>query len=102
MRAQSAAESCEQTGAHGKAGAQEHANATQGRVILVSGDGILGIMERSLSTLLRTLATLRWMAVIGQSATIAVAAGLLGVALPALALWSDVALLAAFNMQGDA
>ncbi|MFZ1724280.1 MAG: sensor histidine kinase, partial [Dokdonella sp.] len=55
-------------------------------------------MERSLSTLLRTLATLRWMAVIGQSATIAVAAGLLGVALPALALWSGVAVLAAFNM----
>lgn len=55
-------------------------------------------MERSLSTLLRTLITLRWLAVIGQSATIAVAAGLLGVALPALALWSGVALLAAFNM----
>ncbi len=55
-------------------------------------------MERSLSTLLRTLTTLRWLAVIGQSATIGVVVGLLGVALNAAAMWTGVALLAAFNM----
>ena len=55
-------------------------------------------MERSLSTLLRTLTTLRWLAVIGQSVTIAVVVSLLGVALNATALWAGVALLAAFNV----
>ncbi|MBL0163042.1 MAG: HAMP domain-containing histidine kinase [Xanthomonadales bacterium] len=55
-------------------------------------------MERSLSTLLRTLTMLRWLAVIGQSATIAVVLGLLGVALNAAALWAGVAALVAFNL----
>ncbi|MFZ1724201.1 MAG: sensor histidine kinase, partial [Dokdonella sp.] len=55
-------------------------------------------MERSLSTLLRTLITLRWLAVLGQSTTIAVVVGLLGVALDARALCAGVALLAAFNL----
>ena len=55
-------------------------------------------MERSLSTLLRTLITLRWLAVLGQSATIAVVLGLLRVALDARALCAGVALLAVFNL----
>ncbi len=55
-------------------------------------------MERSLSTLLRTLTTLRWLAVAGQSATIVVVVSLLGVALDRMALWAGVALLAAFNL----
>ena len=55
-------------------------------------------MERSLSTLLRTLTTLRWLAVVGQSVTIAVVVGLLGVALDGVTLWAGVALLAAFNV----
>ena len=54
-------------------------------------------MERSLTTLLRTLTTLRWLAVIGQSATIAVVISMLEVALNATALWAGVALLFAFN-----
>ena len=49
-------------------------------------------------TLLRTLTMLRWLAVIGQSATIAVVIGLLGVALDEVAMWAGVAVLAAFNM----
>ena len=61
-------------------------------------DGILGGMERSTTTLLGTLTTLRWLAVIGQSATIAVAIEFLGLALNATALWSGVALLAALNV----
>ncbi len=55
-------------------------------------------MERSLSTLLRTLTTLRWLAVFGQAATIVVVVGLLGVALNAAAMWAGVGLLAAFNI----
>ena len=55
-------------------------------------------MERSTSTLLGTLATLRWLAVVGQSATIAVVIGLFGLALNEAALWSGVGLLATFNI----
>ena len=55
-------------------------------------------MERSTTTLLGTLTTLRWLAVIGQSATIAVVIEFLGLALNATALWSGVAVLAVFNL----
>ena len=55
-------------------------------------------MERSLSTLLRTLVMLRWLAVLGQSATIGVVLGPLGLALNGAALWAGVASLAAFNL----
>lgn len=55
-------------------------------------------MERSTSTLLRTLITLRWLAVFNQSVTIAVVVGLLNVGLNATALWAGVAVLAAFNL----
>ena len=41
---------------------------------------------------------LRWLAVMGQAATIVVVVGLLGVALSEVAMWAGIALLAAFNM----
>lgn len=45
-------------------------------------------MEKSASELLKTLRTLRWLAVAGQSITVALATGPLGMALSAPALWS--------------
>lgn len=46
---------------------------------------------------LRTLCSLRWLAVAGQAATILVATWVLGLPLPQLPLWSGVAVLALFN-----
>jgi two-component system, sensor histidine kinase RegB len=54
-------------------------------------------MERSNSTLLRTLVNLRWMAVIGQTLTIAFVVGVLGLALDVTTLAFAIAALAAFN-----
>lgn len=50
------------------------------------------------SGLLRSLATLRWVAVAGQSAAIALAVHALGLPLASAPLWAGVALLAAFNL----
>jgi len=47
---------------------------------------------------LRTLCSLRWLAVAGQAATILVATWVLGLPLPQLPLWSGVAVLAVFNL----
>lgn len=50
------------------------------------------------SGLLRSLATLRWVAVAGQAAAIALAVHALGLPLASAPLWAGVALLAAFNL----
>lgn len=55
-------------------------------------------MERTASTLLKTLVTLRWIAIAGQSLTVAIVTGGLGLALQASALWGGIAVLAAFNV----
>jgi two-component system sensor histidine kinase RegB len=47
---------------------------------------------------LRTLCSLRWLAVGGQAATILVATWVLGLPLPQLPLWAGVAVLALFNI----
>ncbi|KAG1273788.1 hypothetical protein G6F65_010846 [Rhizopus arrhizus] len=47
---------------------------------------------------LRTLCSLRWLAVGGQAATILVATWVLGLPLPQLPLWAGVAVLALFNV----
>ena len=47
---------------------------------------------------LRTLCSLRWLAVAGQAATILVASWVLGLPLPQLPLWAGVAVLAVFNL----
>ncbi|WP_313142205.1 ATP-binding protein [Stenotrophomonas sp.] len=47
---------------------------------------------------LRTLCSLRWLAVAGQAATILVATWVLGLPLPQLPLWAGVAVLAVFNL----
>ncbi len=55
-------------------------------------------MERSTSTLLRTLTNLRWLAVFGQVVTILICIGPLGLALNTAALGAGVGLLAVFNI----
>ena len=54
-------------------------------------------MERSASTLLVTLTTLRWLAMLGQSAAILAATGPLGLAFDVRPLWLGVAALGVFN-----
>ncbi|MCD9027641.1 sensor histidine kinase [Luteimonas sp. BDR2-5] len=55
-------------------------------------------MQSPATTLVRTLYTLRWVAVGAQSVTILLAGHGLGLALPAWPLWAGVALLAGFNL----
>ncbi len=55
-------------------------------------------MERSTSTLLKTLVTLRWLAIVGQSATVAIATGPIGLALDGSALWTGILALGLFNI----
>ncbi|WP_313343998.1 ATP-binding protein [Stenotrophomonas sp.] len=50
---------------------------------------------------LRTLCSLRWLAVGGQAATILVATWVLGLELPPLPLWAGVAALALFNLYAQ-
>lgn len=47
---------------------------------------------------LRTLCNLRWVAIIGQAATVLVATELMGIPLPLAPLWGGIGLLAAFNL----
>jgi len=53
------------------------------------------------ATFLRTLCSLRWLATAGQAATILVATGVLGLALPHPPLWAGVAVLALFNVYAQ-
>jgi len=55
----------------------------------------------SANSFLRTLCSLRWLAIAGQAATVLVASGLLGLELPLRPLWSGVALLVAFNLYAS-
>ncbi len=55
----------------------------------------------SANSFLRTLCSLRWLAIAGQAATVLVASGLLGLELPLLPLWSGVATLVAFNLYAS-
>jgi two-component system sensor histidine kinase RegB len=50
---------------------------------------------------LRTLCSLRWLAVAGQAATILVATSVLGLELPQLPLWAGVAALTLFNLYAQ-
>ncbi|HBZ45818.1 MAG TPA: sensor histidine kinase, partial [Stenotrophomonas sp.] len=50
---------------------------------------------------LRTLCSLRWLAVAGQAATILVASWVLGLELPQLPLWSGVLVLILFNLYAQ-
>ncbi|MGE8216921.1 MAG: sensor histidine kinase, partial [Stenotrophomonas maltophilia] len=50
---------------------------------------------------LRTLCSLRWLAVAGQAATILVATWVLGLELPQRPLWAGVAALALFNLYAQ-
>jgi len=50
---------------------------------------------------LRTLCSLRWLAVAGQAATILVATWVLGLELPQLPLWAGVAALTLFNLYAQ-
>jgi len=50
---------------------------------------------------LRTLCSLRWLAVAGQAATILVASQVLGLELPQLPLWSGVLVLILFNLYAQ-
>lgn len=63
-----------------------------------AGPGHTGAMERSASTLLGTLSSLRWLALLGQSAAILVATGPLALAFDARPLWLSVAALGVFNL----
>ncbi|MBO1113115.1 ATP-binding protein [Bordetella petrii] len=55
----------------------------------------------SSNSFLRTLCSLRWLAIAGQAATVLVASGLLGLELPLRPLWSGVAVLVAFNIYAS-
>ncbi|MPS28636.1 ATP-binding protein [Pigmentiphaga sp.] len=55
-------------------------------------------MNRTEISFLRTLSSLRWLAIGGQAATIFIASGPLGVDLPLGMLWSGVATLILFNL----
>ncbi|MBO9355553.1 sensor histidine kinase [Bordetella petrii] len=55
----------------------------------------------SANSFLRTLCSLRWLAIAGQAATVLVASGLLGLELPLRPLWSGVAVLVAFNIYAS-
>ncbi len=50
---------------------------------------------------LRTLCSLRWLAIAGQAATILVASAVLGLALPLEPLWIGVGVLIGFNVYGS-
>ncbi len=50
---------------------------------------------------LRTLCSLRWLAIAGQAATILLASGALGLALPLEKLWLGVGILVAFNVYAS-
>lgn len=52
----------------------------------------------SANSFLRSLCTLRWLAIFGQATTVLVASELLDLALPLTALWSGIGVLAAFNL----
>jgi len=55
----------------------------------------------SSNSFLRTLCSLRWLAIAGQAATVLVASGLLGLELPLRPLWSGVAVLMVFNIYAS-
>ncbi|MCD0504463.1 ATP-binding protein [Bordetella petrii] len=55
----------------------------------------------SANSFLRTLCSLRWLAIAGQAATVLVASGLLGLELPLQQLWTGVAVLGAFNIYAS-
>lgn len=50
---------------------------------------------------LRTLCSLRWLAIAGQAATILVASAVLGLALPLEPLWIGVGVLIGFNVYAS-
>ncbi len=58
----------------------------------------MGVMTGQDAPFLRTLCSLRWLAVAGQAATILVATSVLGLELSPLPLWAGVAALALFNL----
>ncbi len=58
----------------------------------------MSVNDRSRRPVLRTLCSLRWLAVGGQAATILVATWVLGLPLPQLPLWAGVAVLTLFNI----
>ncbi|WP_459615888.1 ATP-binding protein [Bordetella sp. 2513F-2] len=55
----------------------------------------------SANSFLRTLCTLRWVAIAGQAATILVVSGLFDVSLPLWPLWGGVAVLVVFNLYAS-
>lgn len=59
---------------------------------------VLDMSGSSSNSFLRTLCSLRWLAIAGQAATVLVASGPLGLNLPLGPLWSGVAALVAFNL----
>ncbi len=61
----------------------------------------MGVMTGQDAPFLRTLCSLRWLAVGGQAATILVATWVLGLELPPLPLWAGVAALALFNLYAQ-
>lgn len=59
-------------------------------------------MENLLSrSLLRVLANLRWLAVLGQALTVAIVTGPMAIVLPELPLWSGIGALALFNVYAS-
>jgi len=52
----------------------------------------------SANSFLRSLCTLRWLAIAGQATTVLVASELLDLELPLVALWSGIGILVAFNL----
>lgn len=58
-------------------------------------------MPAPVPSLLRSLCTLRWCAVAGQAATVALASGPLQMHLPAAPLWGGIAALALFNVAAS-
>ena len=61
----------------------------------------MGAMTGTDAPFLRTLCSLRWLAVGGQAATILVATWVLGLELPQQPLWAGVAALALFNLYAQ-